>query len=142
MKCSVGVALLLLGLGAIACEDPVLVGDPEIKTLNIVLPGNDTVFVDTETGVVTSGPITILANTDFSAEFLMRDGVRDPRISELAHRLDVVSQNTGFVTFTQATPFSGTFNRVAPGTTTIRFTLVRLSDAGPIFTVTAPIEVY
>ena len=142
MKLSFGAVLVLGVAAAAACTNPTLTGDPQIKTLYVLLPGNDTVKVDTRSGDVTPGPITLFGNADFSGEFFTEDGVPDARVTELDYRLDVTSNNTGLVTFARTTQFTGMLQRVAQGNTTIRFTLVRLSDAQIFFNLTVPIEVH
>jgi hypothetical protein len=134
---------MLLGcLLAGGCSEGTLGPDPQVATLMLLFPGNDTVFFDIASGAVSSGPIGIFANADFSAQFLLPGGTPDPRVTEALFRLDVTPVNTGIVTFTRDTPFSGALNKVSPGNTEIVFALVRIANAVNEFAATIPIEVY
>ena len=124
------------------CVDPSLGSDQEIATLMLLFPGSDTVFFDIASGVVSSGPIGMFTDVDFTAQFLLEGGAPDPRVTEASFRLDVTPANTGIVTFTRATPFSGALNKVSPGNTQIVFALVRLASGANEFAATVPIEVY
>jgi hypothetical protein len=120
-------AALVIGVG---CEeDPAPEPEPEVETLRIVFPSlNDTVFVNVTTGVVTSGPITIAANADFTAQFLKLDGSVETIVTDAEFRLDVTPANTGVVTFGRSSAFAGTLNKVAAGATTINFALFHLVE--------------
>lgn len=136
-----GVALALGLAATVACMDTTGSTVPNFKYLYVILPGNDTVKVDTESGDVTPGPITIFGDTDFGGEFWTADGFVDPRVSGTAYRLDVTPANTGLVTFERLGPFSGTLHKVAQGSTTAQFSLVRLADAVILFNTSVPIEI-
>jgi hypothetical protein len=119
------IGALLAGLfGGIACEE--LDDDPQLAFMLIYLPGNDTVIVDIESGVVESGPITMFGNVDFSAEFFAANGQPDSRVTEARFRLDVTPTNMGVITFSRVTPFSGTLNKVSVGETQVSFALFNL----------------
>jgi len=124
------------------CVEGSLGPDPEVATLLLLFPGNDTVLFDISSGVVSSGPIAMFTNVDFTAQFLLEGGTPDPRVTEALFRLDVTPANTGIVTFTRATPFSGALNRVSVGNTQIVFALVRVASGANEFAATVPIEVY
>jgi hypothetical protein len=122
------VASLAIG---VACEDdPIVEPEPEVATLRIIFPSlNDTVFVDVETGTVTSGPITIAATTAFTTQFRKADGSTEGLVTGADFRLDVTPANTGIVTFTRSGAFAGSLNKVAAGATTITFALFHLAEA-------------
>jgi hypothetical protein len=135
--------MFALGLaGTAACTSNVLSGDPDIATMYVVLPGNDTVTVNTETGEVTPGAITIVGDTDFSTAFFTEDGVPDGRVTETDYILEIAITNTSFVTFLRDGAFTGTFDKIAPGSTDGVFTLRRYSDNLNVMTVTVPIDVF
>jgi hypothetical protein len=141
MRWLVGAALTL-GLVASACLDQTLTGDPQLKTFYIIMPGNDTVAIDVASGNVTSGPMEIFADASVSGEFFMENEAPDPRVTPQDHQLNMTPANTSIVTFTREGPFNGTFQRVGPGTTTVQFTLIRVSDQTTLFNLSAPIEVH
>jgi hypothetical protein len=91
--------------------------------------------------MVSSGPIEIFGNVDFTAEFFAPSGQPDSRVTEARYRLDVTPANTGVVTFARGTPFSGTLNKVASGSTTIEFALYEFAAGGNLVSFTAPINV-
>jgi hypothetical protein len=115
--------------------------DPEVATLFLLFPGADTVMVDISSGQVSSGPITMFSTIDFTAEFFADDGTPDTRVTETAFVLNVVPLNTGVVTFTRGSSFSGTLNKVAGGTTEITFALVKRSNNANLFSWNVPVEV-
>jgi hypothetical protein len=108
----------------------------------VVLPGNDTVTVNTQTGEVTPGPISLVGDADFSTAFFTEDGVPDGRVTESAYQLQIDIVNTGVVTFLRDGAFTGTFKKVAPGSTEAQFRLVRFSDNLILMNVTVPIDVF
>ncbi len=134
-----GALLLLLAAGA-ACQEE-LGPEPEIATVMLYFPGNDTVFFDVESGIVSSGPIEIFGNADFTVGFFAPNGQPDERVTEARYRLDVTPANTGVVTFARGTSFSGTLNKVASGSTTIEFAVYEFAVSGNLVTFTAPINV-
>lgn len=135
----IGMAALLIA-GGMACEET-LSGDPEIATIMFLFPGNDTVFVDVGSGSITSGPILIFGDAEFRAEFFGPEGTPDSRVTETRFRLDVTPQNTGVVTFTRATQFSGTLHKVMTGSTEITFSLYNIENAIVDLMYTVPIDV-
>ena len=132
-------ALLVLGAGTNGCEVNSL--EPEIETMMLHFPGNDTVFVDITNGMITSGPIAIFSDADFFAEFFANDGTPDGRVTEARFRLDVTPNNTSLVTFSRTTGFSGTLHKVATGNTQIRFALHALETDTDMFVSFIDIEI-
>jgi hypothetical protein len=125
-----GVMLAALAFGAACEDDPVIEPEPEVATLRLIFPSlNDTVFVDVGTGTVTSGPITIAANTAFNAQFIKDDGTPETLVTDADFQLNVTPANTGVVTFTRASAFAGTLNKVSAGSTSINFALFHLAEA-------------
>lgn len=125
-----GGLLAALAIGAACEDDPLAPPEPEVATLRLVFASlNDTVFVNTANGVVTSGPITIAANTAFTAQFLKADGTPEGLVTDAEFRLDVVPANTGVVTFARSSAFAGTLTKVTAGSTTINFALFHLAEA-------------
>lgn len=133
--------LLMLMFAGVACSGGRLGPDPEVATLMLHFPGNDTVFVDIASGVVTSGPIAIFNTVDFTAQFFAADGTPDGRVTDARFRLDVTPANTGIVTFTRGGSFDGTINKVTNGTTNIAFALVRIAEGTNEFNRSVAIEV-
>jgi hypothetical protein len=122
-------ALAMLGILATACDDPAAPPpEPEVATLRLIIGGNDTVLVNTENGNVVSGPITIAANTAFTAQFLKADSTAETLVNDTEFRLDVTPANTGVVTFTRSSAFAGMLNKVTAGSTTINFALFHLAE--------------
>lgn len=135
-----GALIFTLAFGG-GCVEGTLGPNPEVATLILLFPGNDTVFFDIGSGVVSSGPIGMFNNVDFNAQFFADDGTPDERVTEALFRLDVTPANTGIVTFTRATPFSGALNKVSVGNTQIVFALVRIANGTNEFAATIPIQV-
>ena len=134
------VAAAVAGLAtAVACFDEV--GPINLATMMIYLPGNDTVLVDIESGAVESGPIEMFGDVDFSTEFFATDGTPDSRITEVNYRLDVTPANTGLVTFTRVTQFSGSLNKLGTGTTEISFALFSLEAQEYLFDWSVPVSI-
>jgi hypothetical protein len=125
--------------GAIACEE--LGRDPQLSTMMLYFPGGDTVLVDIESGVVSSGPITMFSDVDFSAEFFAGDGTPDSRVTEVRFRLDLVPANPAIVSFTRVTQFSGSLNKLGTGTTNIRFALYNLETMQNEFDLPVDVEI-
>ena len=127
-----GAVFVAVALGTACDESTPPEEEPEVATLRLIVgPSagpNDTVSVNVATGVVTGGPITISANTAIEAEFLRDDGSPDPLVTDADFRLDVTPENTSFVTFTRASAFAGTLNKVAAGSTRIEFGLFHLEE--------------
>lgn len=124
-----GAMLAALAIGVGCAEDPVE-PEPEVATLRIIFASlNDTVFVNVATGVVTSGPITIAANTAFTSQFIKDDGTPETLVTDAEFRLDATPANAAIVTFTRSSAFAGTLNKVAAGSTTINFALYHLVEA-------------
>lgn len=121
-------AALVIGVG---CEDdPIVEPEPEVATLRVIFPSlNDTVFLDVATGNVTSGPITIAANTAFTTQFIKLDGTQEALVTDATFRLDVTPANAAVVTFTRTSAFAGTLIKVAAGGTTLNFALFHLVEA-------------
>jgi hypothetical protein len=121
-------AMLAVLVNGVGCDETVVPPpEPEVATMRLIFPSlNDTVFVTIDPWTVTSGPITISANTAFTAQFLKDDGTPETLVTDAEFRLDVTPANTGFVTFTRSGAFAGTLNRVAAGSTTIEFALFHL----------------
>lgn len=115
--------------------------EPEVATLILLFPGDDSVIVDIASGDVLSGPITIFGNVDFTAQFFAEDGTPDERVTDARFRLDVTPANTAIVTFTRAASFSGSFNKIANGETEVMFALVNIAAARNEFARSAPISV-
>lgn len=115
--------------------------EPAVATLLLLFPGNDTVFVDIGSGVVTSGPITTFSTVDFTAEFFAENGTPDGRVTDARFRLDVTPTNTSIVTFTRVGSFSGRLNKVTTGDTQIAFALVELAAARNVFARSVAISV-
>lgn len=139
-----GTAAMLLALGSagVGCTTASLGPEPDVVTLLLLFPGNDSVLVDIESGVVTSGPISIFSNTDFEALFLLEGGSADFRVVEADFRLDVTPANTGIVTVSRSGgPWTGTLNKVVAGNTTIAFALVRIATGAFEFNRSVDIEV-
>jgi hypothetical protein len=134
-------AVLVIG---VACDDDEPVEpEPEVAVFRLIFPGAvpDTVFVDAETGAVTSGPITISVNSAFTAQFLKDDGTPETIVNDASFRLDVTPTNTAIVTFTRTSPFSGTLNKVTTGSTSISFALFHLEEMHNEFSWPVPITV-
>lgn len=137
-----GAMLFAVAAGSGCMQGGSLGPDPEVAFLYLIFPGNDTVFVDVRSGVITSGPIsTLTTSVDFSAEFFASNGTPDGRVVEGTYRLDVTPANTGIVTFFRSTSFAGTLNKVSAGSTEILFTLVHVPDAENLFARSVPITV-
>lgn len=132
---------LMLTCAGIACQAGQLGPEPEVATLVLLFPGNDTVLVDIESGVVTSGPITIFDTVDFTAQFFTSGGTPDFRVTEGTFRLDVTPADTTIVTFSRAGSFDGTINKKTTGTTTIAFALLRIAAGTNEFNRSVAIEV-
>lgn len=139
---AMALAGLLTFASVVACEDP-LGPEPEVAIFIVIFPGSDSVYVDLTSGVIGSGPITIFGDADFTAEFLASDGSPDGRVVEGLYRLDVDILDTTITKFSRpgGTAFSGTLLKVASGSTTITFSLVRESDAGVLFATQIPVDV-
>lgn len=136
-----GAMVIAVAAGSGCMQGGSLGPDPEVAFLYLVFPGNDTVFVDVRSGVVTSGPIALLNTVDFAAEFFAANGTPDGRVVEGTYRLDVTPTNTGIVTFSRSTSFAGTLNKVTTGDTEILFTLVHVPAAENVFARSVPITV-
>lgn len=129
-------AAVVAGLG---CES---VNDSTRDTGTMVLLfANDTVFVTVPDGEVSSGPIMLSQDSEFSAEFVNADGGVDERITSPRYFLEVASSDTTKVRFVRGTPFTGTLVKVATGQTEIGFSLydVDLDTYG--FQVNVPITI-
>lgn len=124
-----GAMLAALAIGVGCADDPIVEPEPEVAILRLIFPGPDTVFVDVATGVVTSGPIAIAANTAFTSQFIKLDGTPETLVTDAEFRLDVTPANAAVVTFTRSSAFAGTLNKVAAGSTTINFALYHLVEA-------------
>jgi hypothetical protein len=112
---------------AVACDDDPGEAEPEVATLRIII-GTDTVEVD-EFGNVTGGPISIPTGaTSLTAEWLRADGSPEPLVDDAEFDLQGVPANTGVVTFSSATVFTGTLTGVASGSTTIDFALFHTAE--------------
>jgi len=135
-----GVMLLGLAIGG-ACLGGRLGPEPEVATMLLLFPGNDTVFVDIGSGDITSGPIETFSDADFTAEFFADDGTPDSRVTEQRFRLDVTPANTGIVTFTRGSAFSGTLHKVATGSTQIAVALVNIAESRNLFLFNIPVNV-
>lgn len=139
-RITVGTLLLALALSG-ACVEGTLDPTPNVATLVLLFPGNDSVRVDIESGDVTSGPIGVVSSATFTAEFFASDGTPDMRVTELGFRLDVTPANTGIVTFDRTTPFAGTLNKVSTGTTQITFALIDRASGAALFSCVVPAQV-
>jgi hypothetical protein len=142
MPMALALAGLLTFASVTACEDN-LGPDPEVQTFILIFPGNDSVYVDLTSGVIGSGPITMFDDAAFTADFLAPDGSPDGRVIEGVFRLDVDVLDTTITKFSRISggAFSGTLLKVATGSTTITFSLVRESDAGVLFATQIPVDV-
>jgi hypothetical protein len=135
-------ALAVAGFIAAACDDPPAPEpEPEVATLRLIIGGTDTVLVNTATGAVVSGPITIAANTDFTAQFLKADSTPETIVTDADFRLDVTPASTAIVTFTRSSAFAGTLNKVTAGSTNISFALFHLEEQHNEFDHPVPITV-
>lgn len=134
-----GVLMLVLAFGA-ACDEE-MGTEPDVATVMLHFPGNDTVFFDVLSGMLTSGPIEIFDDVDFSVQFFTADGQVEGRVTDARFRLDVTPANTSIVTFLRGTSFSGSLVKVTNGSTTIDFGLYDLQAGANLVSFTAPIDV-
>ena len=118
------IAAAMIGLSGAICPD--LGPDPDLATMMIFLPGNDTVIVDLGSGQVESGPIAMFDDINVSVEFYASNGEPDGRVTELRFRVDITPDDSTIVTFTRANGFAGTLIKHATGTTSLRFALFNL----------------
>lgn len=134
---------LVAALGAVACDETTPPEpEPDVETLRLVFPTlNDTVFVDVGTGDVTSGPIAISANTNFTAQFLKADGTPETLVTATDFQLNVTPVATGVVSFTRSSAFAGTLNKVAAGSDNIDFALFHIGEQHNEFVRRVPITV-
>ena len=141
MKLLLGAALVVAVAAMSACTDQGLTGAPEVRFLYVMLPGNDTIMVDLESGD-SPEPITLFSDADVSTAFFTSTGVPDGRVTETDYQINIVPANTSIVTFERISVFTGTFRKVAVGSTIATFTLVRISDAEILFNTIVPIDVH
>jgi hypothetical protein len=123
-------ALVLTAIAFSACDDdPVEVEEePEIAALRLTV-GTQVVTVDAEFGTVTGGPILIsVGNANISAVPIDENGEVMADVTAAEFRFDVVSDDTGVVTFSRTSGFAGTLNGVAAGQTSIDVSLFHLEE--------------
>lgn len=130
----------LVGLSGSVCPD--FSSQPALATMLIYFPGNDTVIVNIEDGMVQSGPAEIFGDTDISVEFFAANGEPDGRLTELAYRVDVTPADTTLLTFTRFSGFSGTLNKKGGGSTSIMFGLFNLTTGAYLFQWPIDINIY
>ena len=130
----------LVGLSGSIC--PNLADLPNLATMLIYFPGNDTVIVNIEVGMVQSGPAEIFGNTDISVELFAANGEPDGRLTELTHRIDVTPADTSLLAFTRATGFSGTLIKKGNGPTSATFGLFNIATGQYLFQWPIDINIY
>ena len=130
----------LVGLSGSIC--PQFADQPQLATMMIYFPGNDTVIVNIEDGMVQSGPAEIFGNTDIQVEFFAANGEPDGRLTELNYRVDVTPADTNLMTFTRFSGFSGTLNKKASGATSATFGLWNISTGAYLFQWPIDINIY
>jgi hypothetical protein len=123
-----GLSLFAAGGLGVACSDSTEAEpEPEVATMRLIVGGVDTVDV-AQGGAVTGGPITIAGNTSIAAEWLRADGSEDPVVDATEFELSAESLDEAIATFTRTSAFAGTLNKVAPGSTEIRFGLFHVEE--------------
>src|SRR5688572_4635960 len=134
--------LALALVAASACGDDPLGtdDDPADSVVAVRLQiGNTTVTVN-EGGVVSGGPAQIGAGaTAIAAAFIDSQGNAVAGLGEF--ELRVTPANAALLTFARNGQFTGTLNRVAPGSTTLSVQLFHTGEGHADFEVTLPISV-
>ncbi|MGQ0560965.1 MAG: hypothetical protein ACT443_03720 [Gemmatimonadota bacterium] len=119
-----GMALLAAACGSTSEPEP----EPEVAIMRLTV-GAQTINVNAETGAVTGGPITLVANTTtpVSAVFLSANGQAEPLVTDATFRLDVRPADAT-VTFTRTGPFAGTLRGTTATNTSAEFALFHLEE--------------
>jgi hypothetical protein len=121
-------SLLAGGAAGIACNDSTEPEpEPEVATMRLVVGGSATITVAAN-GTVTGGPITISGTTTIVATWLRDDGTEDPVVDASTFELAVEIDDESIVTFTRASAFAGTLNKVAAGSTSATFALFHVEE--------------